>query len=110
LLLLWWLPGEEKTRAQYKTGYARLGAIEDTLCQNELIQHLVTALNLLNHAAYYYQVCAPALKNRLIGSIFCKKLIYENGKYRTPESNDLLESTGRFTELCKIGKVTFPRQ
>jgi site-specific DNA recombinase len=55
-------------------------------------------LSLLTHLDEYYQIASPTIQQKLLGSIFTEKLIFEDGKYRTPGLNEAVALIGQFKQ------------
>ena len=75
-----------------KEDIARLEQIsyELTLPETRLDQHLEYGISVLSNAAFYYANSSLETKQKIIGSIFPGKLIFDGKKYRTAQENTVL--------------------
>lgn len=65
-------------------------------------------LELLQSLPKYYEDSDTAIKQRIIGSVFPEKLIFENNEYRTPKINEVVSlicNVGAGLESKKKGKA-----
>jgi site-specific DNA recombinase len=62
-------------------------------------------ISLLSNLPYYYSNATLEGKQKLLGSIFPEKLIFENGNYRTTKPNELLALLCRNDEAFKNHEI-----
>lgn len=80
-------------RAAYK---AELATLEDSVTmleiqEDDFSKYLAFGCNLMGNLGKYYRQSSLAVRQKIIGSIFPGKLIYEHGNYRTTEINHFLK-------------------
>src|SRR5690606_20073515 len=61
------------------------------LTDGNFMEHLKGGFNLLKRVDKYFVEANPTVKQKIVGLIFEEKLIFENGKCRTPKFNPLVE-------------------
>lgn len=73
-------------------------------------KHIDTCVWILKNIDTYYDVADTPTKQRIIGSIFDEKLVFENGKCRTTKINEVAVQVcrkDRVSSSSKKGKHTF---
>lgn len=60
--------------------------------------------NLLTQLPTFYERASTAVKKKILGSIFTRKLIFEDGKYRTTGLNEVVALIGQFQKEFGLKK------
>ena len=71
---------------------------------SNLLEHVNNAAGLLQNLTEYYTSAALPVKQKLIGSIYPEKLIYEDKAYRTNTINEVITLISRTGETSKENK------
>ncbi len=66
----------------------KINELEQT--DSNFVKHCRYGLFLLTHLDLYYEETSTEIKQKLLGSIFPEKLVFENGKYRTTKINEAI--------------------
>ncbi len=81
---------------------------EDT----DFLQQFNFGVNLLSNLDLYFQLAPLQIKEKILGSIFPEKLVFDQGKYRTTKINEfllLLQGKGLKNKANKKGLIPFER-
>lgn len=69
--------------------------------ESDYDKYLVFGLSLLSNLDFYYESASMEVKQKMVSSIFGKKLIFEGERVRTPETNQMLSLLTRFGEVLE---------
>uniref|UniRef100_UPI0040486804 recombinase family protein n=1 Tax=Algoriphagus sp. TaxID=1872435 RepID=UPI0040486804 len=59
--------------------------------ESNLERHLKVGLSIMRNVSYYYEMCDIPIKQKIVGSIFPEKLIFDGKNYRTVRMNSFIE-------------------
>lgn len=80
----------------------KITAERDSIMTNsEKINVLQNAENILQNLPARYRTGSPAVQEKIIGSIFSSKLIFDNGEFRTTQPYIILTLITNPQRLCK---------
>jgi site-specific DNA recombinase len=89
---------EIKCRYEPEIAKLHLQLTQIKLQDNNLSNYLNNALTLLRNLPQYYVSASLPLKQKIVGSIYPEKLIFENNAYRTTKVNEAIELICRTTK------------
>jgi hypothetical protein len=72
---------------------------------SEFLKFQRFGVNLLTHLDEIFTKASASQKTEILGSIFTKDQVYENGRYRTTKINQVVEHIGRFQEEIEENKT-----
>jgi site-specific DNA recombinase len=87
-------------KGRYETELVRLQqkGLAQKDFDNSLNEHVLNVTRLLRNLSQYYVSASLSVKQKIIGSIFSEKLVFENNAYRTISFNKTIEL------ICRTGK------